>query len=499
MKRALLLVGAVVVLVGAAAAGWVAASTIKSPAQVASEAEPPEPSLITVPVEKLVISADVVTRGDVRFDQPESVVAQGVALEGVAAVITWVPEPGIEFGEGTVLYEVSGRPVFALQGDLPLFRDLGRGAEGEDVTLFQTALARLGFDPGEIDGVYGPITEKAAADFYAAAGYEILGPTDLDLEMLEAAQNTAEDARRVYAEAKQASSAAKAAEAAAATARVDYNEAEAELMAAEQELEAALDSGLLEDDPQVVALVELVAGAQSAMDGATADLLAAQGEAENARAMAEALDLAGSSEMYSRAAEDLREIEGRVGRRVPKSEIVFFDLFPLRVDTVNARRGDGAGGEVMRVSGSRLAVDSSVPIADAELIQVGDSVVIDLRSRGIEVTGRVTIKAERPGTNNVGAQRVYLEIVPDEIRADLNEANVRITIPVETTGGEVLVVPAAAISATADGSSQVRVEDDSGSTRFITVIPGLSSSGLVQVTAVDGELVEGDRVVVGVS
>jgi hypothetical protein len=499
MKRVLILIAAVLVVVGAAAAGWVAASTIKSPEQVASEAEPPEPSLITVPVERLVISADVVTRGDVRFDQPQSVLARGVALEGLAPVITWVPEAGSEFGEGTVLYEVSGRPVFALQGDLPLFRDLGRGAEGEDVALFQTALARLGFDPGQIDGVYGPITESAAAELYTAAGYEILGPIAQDEEMLEAAQNAADDARRIYTDSRKASDEATAAEAVATNAKAACDKAGVDLSAAESDLEVALDSGLPDDDPEVVALVAAVAGAQAALDTATADLADARAKAEGARAMADGFDLAGSWEVYARARDDLEEIKGRVGQRVPMSEIVFFDLFPLRVDTVNLQRGDDAAGEVMRVSGSRLAVDSSVPINDAEFVEVGDPVLIDLRSRGIEVTGKITIKADRPGTNDVGAQRVYLEIVPDEIRADLNEANVRITIPVETTGGEVLAVPAAAISATADGSSQVRIQHDDGSTSFVTVIPGLSSSGLVQITAGDGELSEGDRVVVGTS
>jgi multidrug efflux pump subunit AcrA (membrane-fusion protein) len=74
-----------------------------------------------------------------------------------------------------------------------------------------------------------------------------------------------------------------------------------------------------------------------------------------------------------------------------------------------------------------------------------------------------------------------------------------VTIPVQSTGGEVLAVPASAISATADGSAQVTIEEEDGSTRFLTVAPGLSSGGLVQITALDGDLAEGDRVVVGVS
>jgi multidrug efflux pump subunit AcrA (membrane-fusion protein) len=75
---------------------------------------------------------------------------------------------------------------------------------------------------------------------------------------------------------------------------------------------------------------------------------------------------------------------------------------------------------------------------------------------------------------------------------------VRITIPVESTDGEVLAVPIAALSATADGTSRVEVaEGEGGATRFVTVNPGLSAEGYVEVDPVDGNLGEGDRVVVG--
>ena len=499
MKRPLLLSLGVLIVVAAAAIGWVAGSQIKSSDQVAAEAEPPEPSLITVPVESLVISADIITRGDVRFDQPESVSSQGVALPGVSPVITWAPEPGLEFEEGAILYEVAGRPVFALQGDLPLFRDLTRGAEGQDVAQFQQALARLGFDPGTIDGIFGPETETAADDLYRAAGYEILGPADDELALVQSAKDSLADVKRAYDQAKQASDDAAAAEAKVAPAQADLNAATLSLATAEAALEAALDSGLAEDDPRVLALQAEAAAAQTALDSAAGALAQIQAEAESARGQADAFDLSEARETLTRAQRDLADINAQVGSKVPVAEVVFFELFPLRVDTVNVKRGDVAGGEVMRVSGSRLAVDSSVATADAEPIEVGDRVVIDLRNRGIEVGGTVTVKADRPGTNGVSPQQVYLEIVPDEVMAELNDANVRITIPVETTGGEVLAVPAAAISATADGSSQVRVENDDGSTRSVIVLPGLSSAGLVQITAVDGDLTAGDRVVVGIS
>lgn len=154
----------------------------------------------------------------------------------------------------------------------------------------------------------------------------------------------------------------------------------------------------------------------------------------------------------------------------------------------------------MRVSGSRLAIDASVSIDEADLIEEGDRVTIELSRLNIELGGTIEFKASRAGTNGVAVDEFYIEILPDEVRAELNNTNVKITIPVETrsSGGEVLAVPAAALSATGSGDTIVTVEDEDGSTRTVRVVPGLSApGGMVEVSPVDGELEEGDRVVVG--
>ncbi len=75
--------------------------------------------------------------------------------------------------------------------------------------------------------------------------------------------------------------------------------------------------------------------------------------------------------------------------------------------------------------------------------------------------------------------------------------NVRVTIPVSSTGGEVLAVPAAALSATAAGDTILQVEDQDSTLRTVTVEPGLAAGGLVEVTPIEGDLAEGDWVVVG--
>ena len=51
--------------------------------------------------------------------------------------------------------------------------------EGPDVRAVQRRLATLGFDPGPIDGAYGPATERAVRTFQSSAGIEadgVVGP-----------------------------------------------------------------------------------------------------------------------------------------------------------------------------------------------------------------------------------------------------------------------------------------------------------------------------------
>ena len=144
-----------------------------------------------------------------------------------------------------------------------------------------------------------------------------------------------------------------------------------------------------------------------------------------------------------------------------------------------------------------MILASSVPLADASLVGVGMPVQIEETWQEIETTGVIAFKADRPGTNDVGEERLYLEIALDEEMEELNYANVKVTIPVQSTGGDVMAVPMAALAAAANGSSRVQVEDGDGTTRFVVVDTGLAAGGYVEIIPPDGLLDAGDRVVVG--
>src|SRR5215218_7922435 len=52
---------------------------------------------------------------------------------------------------------------------------LQEGSSGEAVEVLQRALQRAGFDPGPIDGEFGPLTAEAVRSFQAARGLVVDG------------------------------------------------------------------------------------------------------------------------------------------------------------------------------------------------------------------------------------------------------------------------------------------------------------------------------------
>jgi hypothetical protein len=96
----------------------------------------------------------------------------------------------------------------------------------------------------------------------------------------------------------------------------------------------------------------------------------------------------------------------------------------------------------------------------------------------------------------VDPQRFYFEITPDNAPTSLVGASVKLTIPVKSTTGEVLVIPLSALTIGASGTSRVEIVTGA-TTRFVDVVPGLVAQGLVEVTASAGDLAVGDNAVVG--
>jgi peptidoglycan hydrolase-like protein with peptidoglycan-binding domain len=183
--------------------------------------------------------------------------------------------------------------------------------------------------------------------------------------------------------------------------------------------------------------------------------------------------------------------------QVPANEVLFFPALPLRVDTVKAKRGSAVSGSVMNVTSSRLVIDSSLSVSDAKLVRPGDPVSVEDQDLGIKARGAVSQVATTPGTNRVDPNRFYLAVDPGTGVRALVGASVKLSIAVKSTKGDVLAVPASALSVGGDGNSRLQVRRGAR-TQLVTVVPGLAAAGLVEVRPAGAEqLGAGDLVIVG--
>ncbi|GAA4604372.1 multidrug efflux pump subunit AcrA (membrane-fusion protein) [Actinoplanes octamycinicus] len=161
-----LVTGAVVM----ALAGLGASTFVKSPQQAAAEAAAPPPSLITATVERRILREDVVLRGTVEPDRALEV--KPVLGSGRSVISRRVVKAGERVGAGSVLAEISGRPVVALTGRVPPYRDVHAGMTGSDVKQLQAALRELGYAISDRAGVFGASTGRAIRRMYQARDYD---------------------------------------------------------------------------------------------------------------------------------------------------------------------------------------------------------------------------------------------------------------------------------------------------------------------------------------
>lgn len=475
-KRTLTFFLVLAAVVLAAAGSWILGSTIQSPAEAAARTAPPVPSPILVPVEERVLTSHIVTRGTARFALPQSVSLVPSTLKADEGVITTLPRRNTQLNEGDLLLTVSGYPVFVLQGEIPGFRDFIPGISGSDVRQLEEALGRLGFDPGSIDGTYDQETSAAVVSWYASNGWQPFGPT---AEQRAAIHNLERELAFAIVDKSTADDAAAAAPLAIESARA---EAEAANKAAAADV-AAANPGVELEAAQAAALAAQLAG-EVAIQAAVDAQKATQREAQMA------------AEIVDQLTTDLEAARRDAGVKVPIDEIVFIPELPVRVEQIDVAVGDPARGPVITVTNNQLVIDSSLPLDEAPLVRPGMAVAIDEPDLGIEATGVVARVADTPGTDGVDGFHIYFQVLVDETPATLEGFSLRLTIPVESTGGAVTVVPISALSLAADGTTRVQV-DNNGTLTFVIVEPGLSANGFVEVTAVGGTLSPGQLVVIG--
>ncbi len=85
--------------------------------------------------------------------------------------------PGQVLEAGEEIVRVDDTPVLAFVADAPLWRDLGPGAEGEDVARLQRYLSDVGLFTGRADGKFRERTAQAVRAYNVAHGRKASGTT----------------------------------------------------------------------------------------------------------------------------------------------------------------------------------------------------------------------------------------------------------------------------------------------------------------------------------
>lgn len=376
---------------------------------------------------------------------------------GIAAptegVITWLPEPGTEIGHGSVVMRIDGRPVIALVGSVPAYRDLRDLPEnmtGDDVLQLEYNLAAIGLAEVHDVDVDGEFTRETADALAALQAW--LGTDD----------------------------------------------------------DGSLDLGEYVVIPQPGAVVDTLADV-GGRAGADPVLTLPDGDAERMRgpdvaqlnaALAELGHLdaaaAGSDEFTAATADAVRAFQEERGMEADGSldvgELRFLPA-PVRVASVGAPVGTvvNVGSEVFAVTGEEILVTFDLPAEDQGSVAAGDGVTVELPD-GTPVGGSVTevaTVAEVGSDGPVFPVEISLDPSALEVAAGLDEAPVDVAFVSDAARG-VTAVPVAALVALREGGYAVDVVDGAG-TRLVAVEPGMFADGLVEVA---GEVGPGDVVVV---
>lgn len=156
--------GIIVGLLVLVAVTWMIAWKVQSPAQRDAAKEPPAALPVTV----------AIARGDLH--DTRALAAHIQSIQPLEITLPVFSEPaivsrqGIPAGEqlypGKAITWINDRPVIALPGDFPLWRDLHEGDRGSDVAALQKGLQKVGFSLS-VDGIYGPATTKAITTLYS--------------------------------------------------------------------------------------------------------------------------------------------------------------------------------------------------------------------------------------------------------------------------------------------------------------------------------------------
>ncbi|MFE0104640.1 peptidoglycan-binding protein [Streptomyces sp. NPDC059009] len=157
-----------------AAAGAIGATLALSGGGSGGAQAPQTTSTSTAPVGKGDLAATKTAAGSLGHGAASTL---GGALQGT---VTWLPKTGETITRGETLYKVDNRPVTAMYGSTPMYRDLKQGHEGPDVEQLNENLRALGYG-APLGDTYTAQTASAVRAWRQARGLKATGTVEKGL------------------------------------------------------------------------------------------------------------------------------------------------------------------------------------------------------------------------------------------------------------------------------------------------------------------------------
>lgn len=427
--------------------------------------------------------------------------------------ITAIVGDGDPLARGDVVYEVNATPTTVFYGDVPLYRPLSEGAEGDDVRLLEANLASLGYHATEdadgeeidagftVDGLFDAATTAAVLRWQADIDVEetgVVAPSDV---VVVDGPSTVTNVQVDVGSRVQAGSPILSLNVESEVeAFYGQHSGTVELVGTSGEVSSGQILYVVDDLPVVAIVTDedfdrtLALGVEDGDDVVVLEqLLADLGyDADGDLEVDDEFDEA-TAQAIEDWEEDLQDewedliIDGAV------SVGEFVTVEPgTRIDTVTQREGDNValGSELFTSatsSGNRI-VTTAIEVAEQDKLLEGAQVEVEFPDGSVVagvVTAIATSSSKDPTNPEAEAQlavEISLSEVPDSA-LNFNELDVEVKL-VEDLATGATVVPAAALVATADGGFAVEVVNGN-STSFVAVDPGMFTDGFVEVTGID--------------
>ena len=168
-RRTVIIAG--LVLLAVAALSWLAGRATTTTSSLASSSASPKPPQLTAQVVKRRLGTTLQAPGKLVAAGIETITVGSINVPGAESIVTArVLHVGEQIGNGRVIAQVAGRPVFVFAGSTPMYRSLSAGESGPDIAQLQTDLASIGYTITDTSGSYGSSTSAALAALYQHTG-----------------------------------------------------------------------------------------------------------------------------------------------------------------------------------------------------------------------------------------------------------------------------------------------------------------------------------------